>query len=231
MNRENMIDMIKDSSKKSVKQMGEYYLTGDTKIFVTEPLPEDIDINDVSVFLKTRIPNRFISLIDVIYVGQFAHLKDRNINAVFMDGALYITNEQDDMKDMIDDIIHEIAHAVEKRYQAFLYTDEKIKNEFLRKREAMRRMMKYEGYETDPAYYSDIDYNVEFDNFLYRDIGYAKLSTLTQHIFASPYAATSLREYFADGFEDFYLGKRRYLKEVSPILYSKLEELQNEENY
>ena len=211
--------------------MGEYYLTGDTKLFVTEPLPDEIDINDISVYLKTHIPNKFISLIDVIYVGQFAHLNDRNVNAVYMDGAIYVTNKQDDFKDMIDDIIHEIAHAVESRYQAFIYADEKIKNEFLRKREALRRVLKYEGFETDPAYFNDVDYHVEFDNFLYREVGYPKLGTLSHHIFASPYAATSLREYFADGFEDFYLGKRRHLKEISPVLYSKLEELQNEENY
>ena len=170
MNRENLINMIKSSSEKSVKQIGEYYLTGDTKMFVTEPLPDNIDINDISVFLKTRIPNKFVSLIDVIYVGQFDHLNDRNINAVFMDGALYLTNEQDNLKDMIDDIVHEVAHAVEIRYQAFLYADEKIKNEFLRKREALRRIIKYEGYETDPAYYNNVDYNVEFDSFLYKEI-------------------------------------------------------------
>ena len=231
MNRENIIDMIKSSSERSAKQVGEYYLTGNTKMFVTDPLPDNIDIDDIKIFLKTKIPHRFVSLVDVVYVGQFAHLKDRNINAAYMDGALYITNEQDNFKDMIDDIVHEIAHAVENRYQAFLYADEKIKDEFLRKREALRRVLKYEGYQTDPAYYNDVDYNLEFDNFLYREIGYPKLTSITQHIFASPYAATSLREYFADGFEDYYLGKRRYLKEISPVLYSKLEELQNEENY
>ena len=231
MNRENIIDITKTSSNRSVKQMGEYYLTGDTKIFVTEPLPENIDINNIITFLKTRIPHKFISLVDVIYIGQFDHLKQRNVNAIFLEGALYITNEQDNEKDMIDDVIHEIAHAAEKRYQSFLYTDQKIKNEFLRKREVLRRTLKYEGYAIDPEYYQNAEYNVEFDDFLYKEIGYPKLRTLSQHIFASPYAATSLREYFADGFEDYYLGKRRNLKEISPVLYSKLEELENEESY
>jgi len=190
MNRENIIDIIKTSSNRSVKQMGEYYLTGDTKIFVTEPLPENIDINNIITFLKTRIPHKFISLVDVIYIGQFDHLKQRNVNAIFLEGALYITNEQD-----------------------------------------LRRTLKYEGYAIDPEYYQNAEYNVEFDDFLYKEIGYPKLRTLSQHIFASPYAATSLREYFADGFEDYYLGKRRNLKEISPVLYSKLEELENEESY
>ena len=34
------------------------------------------------------------------------------------DGAIYVTNEQDDDEDFIDDMIHEIAHLVENTYGA-----------------------------------------------------------------------------------------------------------------
>ena len=41
-------------------------------------------------------------------------------------------------------------------------------------------------------------------------------------LFSTPYAVTSLREYFATGFEEFYIGDRNYIKKISPNLYNKL---------
>ena len=79
-------------------------------------------------------------------------------------------------------------------------------------------------------YYQNVEYNIEFDNFLYKEVGYPKLSTLSQHIYASPYAATSLREYFATGFVEYLMGDRNYLRSVSPALYKKIEYLIGEEN-
>ena len=63
--------------------------------------------------------------------------------------------------------------------------------------------------------------------FLYQDVGYALLTTLTMGLFVSPYAATSLREYFATGFDKYYLEDRRYLKNISPILFEKIEYISN----
>ena len=50
--------------------------------------------------------------------------------------------------------------------------------------------------------------------------------------FINSYAPTSLREYFATGFTDFYMrpDDRETLKMVSPILYKKIFELNLEEN-
>ena len=63
----------------------------------------------------------------------------------------------------------------------------------------------------------------EFDDFLLNKIGYDKLSILMQGLFISPYAATSLREYFATGFTEFFMQPdHRLLRTVSPVLYKKL---------
>ncbi len=40
----------------------------------------------------------------------------RSFNSVYEDGAIYITNDQDDELDMVDDIVHEAAHAIEVPY-------------------------------------------------------------------------------------------------------------------
>ena len=69
----------------------------------------------------------------------------------------------------------------------------------------------------------NLEYNQAFDEFLYKDVGYPVLSMLTYNIFHSPYAATSLNEYFADGFEAFYMNDEiSRLKNESPKLYNKI---------
>jgi hypothetical protein len=47
----------------------------------------------------------------------------------------------------------------------------------------------------------------------------------TAGIFIRPYAAISLREYFATGFEAYYLGNKIHLEKISPMLYDKINEL------
>ena len=228
MSRENLIQTITVINEKSVKSVGFYHVAGELDLFVKDSLPDHINIHDIIKFLNSYIPVEYLKLIDVIYVGHLPEFDERKVNAVTKDGALFITNFQDNENDMIDDIVHEIAHVVEKYYNHIIYGDEQIKNEFLRKREAMRKILKYEGIPTEGQVFDNTEYDEDFDIFLYKKVGYAKLATLTQNTFASPYASTSLREYFADGFEDYYLGKRKNLKKVSPVLYYKLEEMQNE---
>ena len=44
-------------------------------------------------------------------------------------------------------------------------------------------------------------------------------------LFISPYAATSLREYFATGFEAYYMGKKDQLDKISPVLYDTIDKI------
>ena len=56
-------------------------------------------------------------------------------------------------------------------------------------------------------------------------IGYDKFQSLTKYrLFINPYAATSLREYFATGFEEYILGDHKELEIVSSKLYKKIKE-------
>ena len=87
-------------------------------------------------------------------------------------------------------------------------------------------LLKNEGYNLELNYFLEPDFNREFDNFLYMDVGYPILSLLTVNLFYSPYGATSLREYFANGFEAFFMREDiDRLKAISPKLFTKLVEL------
>jgi len=49
-------------------------------------------------------------------------------------------------------------------------------------------------------------------------------------LFISPYAATSIREYFATMFTEFYLDpNHNFIKKVSPAVYEKIMLLQDPE--
>ena len=219
------------------KSLPEYQF-GSFQVLIQSPISEDVDISTVFNEVNILLPDHFLGLIDVVYIGEFEFLDKREVNAMYSDGALYISNIQDNEPDLKDDIVHEIAHAVEEKYGQFLYSDEKIKNEFLLKRSKLERILSFQKYDISDLNFLETEYDENFDNFLHKEVGYDTLRMLTVDLFLGPYAATSLREYFAAGFEEYYLENRLYLREISPYIYRKVslleekdvEELQFDDN-
>ena len=67
--------------------------------------------------------------------------------------------------------------------------------------------------------------------FLYQEVGYSLLGNLVLGLFPGPYSITSINEYFAIGFEKFYLNEGHKLEIICPNLMKKihyLDELANE---
>ena len=212
---------IKKSHSKSINKQKHTYLYDN--VYVKDPLPEDFDLDHVLQKVAVSIPNYLMNNVDSIYVGQFDFFFERDINAAYKDGALYITNNQDNEEDMIDDVVHEIAHSVEEFAGNDIYGDGRIENEFLGKRQRLFYSLREEGYDVQLKDFLNVRYDERFDMFLYQDIGYELITTFTMGLFLSPYSVTSLREYFAIGFEHYYLKDRKYVKNISPILFEKLE--------
>ena len=79
----------------------------------------------------------------------FEEFEDRDINAMFKDGAIYVSNEQDDVEDMVDDIVHEIAHSLETPYGGLIYGDKKIEKEYSHKRIKLYEILESEGLNPD----------------------------------------------------------------------------------
>ena len=215
---------IFESVKRS-KKMKDHYKLHDIDIFIKDPLPEDISVDFVLKYITQRIPYFLLRGVDMIYIGQFKQLIDREVNAVLEDGAIYLTNEQDDDKDMIDDIIHEIAHSLEEVYGDFLYEDGKIGREFLIKRKKLFLDLENYNYNPPIELQLELDYSHEIDDYLYKKVGYDVMWNFVNGLFPSPYAATSLREYFARGFEEYTMGNREELREICPVLYTKIKDL------
>jgi len=213
-------------SKKRSRRLGEKYVLNNIPLIIKDPFVIDINVDAVFDSVSKLVPTKFFSFVDAIYVGDFDIMREREINAMYKDGTIYVSNYQSDEEDMIDDIIHELAHAVEDNYMMQIYGDNQIEVEFLSKRSTLKKRLELEGFDLRGLNFLNPELDRQFDEFLHKEVGYATLTSITNDLFYSPYGATSLREYFANGFE-CYFHKRdhQFLQKVSPAIYFKLENL------
>lgn len=218
-----MKDYITESSNKSKKEYKDVDIHGKPFIF-TQPFQNDINLDYVKQKVEKLTPEYFFDNVDAFYVGYAKDFfKDgREYNAMYKDGAIYLSPDQDNEKDLLDDILHELAHAVEKKYTQDIYGDGFLEREFVAKRGALFFLLGDEKYDLDQ--YENPEYDYKFDQHLYKGVGYDKLRTVSSGLFYSPYAITALREYWANGFENYLLGSRSKLKELSPVLYDKVDQ-------
>ena len=214
-------------NKKTIHEEQNVSLHGSVPVYIKDPLLNTgMSLSSVIAKVGQIVPQFFVHGLDSIYVGDFQQFRERGINAFYDDGSLYISNVQDDEDDMIDDIVHEIAHHVEENHGMDIYGDGRLEQEFLGKRKKLYFLLDAEGYDVKIRDFLNPDFSREFDEFLSQDVGYVNLRGVTQGLFYSPYAATSLREYFANGFENFHIKKDyNYLQIMSPVLYNKIENL------
>ena len=199
----------------------EYYIHH-TPVFVLGETEESVDLPSFCEEVEKIIPVRLMENVDVVYIGNFKELKGRN--AAYANGAIYMIASEPTNFDMIENFIHELGHSLEASKGAMIY-DDRLINEFLGKRRRLRSILEAEGFSIDPLLYDLTEYNQKFDNFLANVVGYPLLLNLTMGLFVSPYGATSLREYFANGFEKYFLDTPRVVQSTSPVLYSKIERI------
>ena len=210
--------------KNSLSKLKEYSLYNNISVFIKDPLPESINIKQVLKKIEYIIPIHLVYNLDSIYIGDFEHLNNREVGSIYENGTIFITNALIDDDQLIEHVVHEIAHMVEETSPDIIYTDGKLETEFLGKRLRLERMIKYHNYGVDHLDFSDPGYSKDMDEYLYKEIGYEKMSNFTNGLFITPYAVTSLREYFATAFEDYYLNNKPHrIKDISPETYKKLE--------
>ena len=87
---------------------------GDIQVYIKDPIPNNaVDMTMVIRKLEQVIPRDFTYGIELILVGKFDDLDRRGVKAAFLDGAIYVTNNQSDLLDVFDDVVHEISHSIE----------------------------------------------------------------------------------------------------------------------
>ena len=224
---ESLKNFVKKSLQESQKIRREYTLHGRIYVYVQDFLPENVEIVEVIEAIENYLPPHITKEVDTIFIGSNAELEGKEVTAMYDSGAIYVTNQQDSVDDMVDDIIHEIAHSLEQPYGFALYSDGVVEKEFLGKRLKTYDLLQawdFVSPKSRPAF-MNVEYDESFDKLLYKKIGYERLAQLLAGVYITPYAATSLREYFATGFEDYFLRDVRYLKKISPKLFDKIDKL------
>ena len=88
-----MKNYIKNSSNKALHERKEYTLSqGSVPIIIINKLPNNLNFNKVIKLLEKNIPSSLLNLVDGIYVGDFKELEERNIDAMFKDGVIYLSS-------------------------------------------------------------------------------------------------------------------------------------------
>lgn len=216
---------MRDYIFEKVENSTKYFRFGGIDVVEVDPVPAGIDLQSIFYSLEKLFPAKYFKGLKEVRIEHIPEFDQRNTNAMYRDGVFYITNQQDDAKDIIEDVIHEFAHHIEMLYPTEIYSDESLKKEFLTKRAQLEFELRSEGYWTKEYDFKDLKFDTDFDVFLYKRVGKQMLRMTTANIFIRPYASVSLREYFATGFEAYYMGNKDLLKQLSPVLYNKIERL------
>ena len=226
-----LIKHLQEKHSKLQNQQTDFYTPTGIHVYFQEPfVNSEHDLERLIAAVEARVPEHLLSEIEMIIVGWFDEFVERSINAFYQDGTIFISNLHATEEDIYNDIIHELAHSIEEAHGYYLYADEKLKNEFLRKRKHLHDILWSLGFKAPESFFMDVEFNEDFDAFLYEKVGYDKLAPVMQGIFVTPYAATSLREYFATTFAEYYMDSdHSFLEKVSPATYGKIKGLQNEE--
>ena len=218
--------IIRESVERSKNKRREFTLFNRIPVHILQPTI--ISFTEVVDKIEENIPQHMFDEIDEIFVGSFEENDSRALEAYYESGAIYITNDMVTVDDYVESIIHETAHSIEQARGFEIYGDQKVQEELLGKRMTLKRTLDANGYDVE-ADFADIEYSEDFDLYLYKEVGYDEIGNLTSGLFYSPYAATSVSEYFANGLENFFLGNREYLKRISPQITKKIWEIVSDE--
>tara|TARA_S200002703_G_C3757598_1_gene233139 strand:+ start:112 stop:810 length:699 start_codon:yes stop_codon:yes gene_type:complete len=219
-------EYIVKSSKKSLQERREYSLFNDIQVYIKDSLPDTVDMSVVLRDIENTIPPELVYGVEVIIIGKFEILDKRGVKAAFLDGGIYITNDQDNNADIFDDIVHEISHSIESTHGSVLFADGELIDEYMGKKRRLIDLLRADGHMVPPDIYDSHQYSVEFDEFLHYELGAEKATNYSKGLFIDSYGSVSISEYFATGFETYYVDTEgSQLSKISPVLHQKIETL------
>lgn len=202
-----------------------FMIHGRIPVYFKNGLTKKINMDSVCKRVGNILPAYFFRNISVVSIGHYDTLDSRSVDSVYDKKIIYLTNVQDDEEDIIENIVHETAHSLEEIYSEQIYGDGLLKKEFLKKRKQLYNELSAK-YTLDDKYFRKTEYSKTLDMLFYKKIGYDTLSHFTEQIYVTPYSATSLREYFSEGFERLYMGDQSLVEELCPELYNKIKQLE-----
>lgn len=219
-------EYIIKASRKAIMERREFSIFNDIQVYIKDSLPDSVNMVSVIQKIENSIPSHLIYGVEVIVIGQFDVLDKRGVKAAFMDGGIYVTNDQKNNDDLFDDIVHEISHSIEQTHGSILFSDGELSNEYLGKKKRYIDILASDGHLIPPDITDTVKYSVEFDEFLHYELGFEKARQYCSGLFIDSYSSVSLSEYFATGFESYFVDLAGSdLAKISPVLHEKIEML------
>ena len=193
------------------------------QVVTKEPFEKpDVNFAHVLRTIRSKIPKSIFDCIDCIYIGKF----NFNEECKYEDNAIYVSNSLENEKEIVEYIVHELGSVVEQQYSEYLYSDDKLIEEFRKKRNFLLEKIEKKKFDflekIDEEEFQNIEYSESFEKFLFDEIGYSNLKEISKEIFYSPKSALWIEEYFKSGFQAFILGDKKTLKALCPVLYNKI---------
>lgn len=219
-----IVEYLKEKQKSTKNLSISKYISN---IIIVEPFVNpNIDLSRCISYIEQIVPRSLLMNIDVIYIGDFEPLNVRQVQSLFENGLIYLSNKIESEKELILSLIHETAHAFEEINGDFIYDNGEIEQEFLAKRLTLFNILKSHNFDPPTEYFKISRFIPEFDHYLNNIVGYKTLENMSNGLFLSPYGITSLREYFANAFEKFFSGQPHLVKNISPAIYRKLADIE-----
>lgn len=186
-----------------------------------------IDFKKIKTDVENKVPKHFFNGLNGIKIIDIKKIRNQDFNATYdsKNKIMYLSNKQDNEKDVLDDIFHELAHHIQDTYKDHIFSDGKLRREFMGKRmKLFDQLSAYGMHPPSRIKFSKHDFDDELDYYFYKKIGYKKLDNFTNGLFLTNYSCSSLYEYFAEGVEQYLFkpGLHHKMKSVSPTLFKKV---------
>ena len=131
----------------------------------------EVEVKDVISKIEKMMPPHLFDEVDMIIVDDFDFLRERELEALYKDGAIYLTPFLYSDHDVVENIVHEVSHSIEERLGRLIYGDGKLRKEFQTKRDTLARHLDAHNYDTSGLDFQDVEYDL-VDEFA-KEVGYA----------------------------------------------------------
>ena len=128
--KEYIFEKIKDTTK--------FFKFGSIPVNEIDPLPDNINLSAIFKALEQNLPPHYFAGLEGVFIQHSKEFDEREVNAVYRDKKFYITNQQDNTADLMDDLVHEFAHHMEIVFPEKIYADQSLIKEFEKKRQQLK---------------------------------------------------------------------------------------------
>jgi hypothetical protein len=212
----------------------EWYIYNKILIYIKNNLKLSINMNYVIEIIENIIPKHiFNNNIDTIFIGEFQELKNKNLDVIYKEKSIYISNtKQYTNESLIYCILLGVGYSLLYSQKDYLFKDNIIQIEFLKKRVQLSNILKYYVEKGILEYEKliSIDYYrmlesvvVHLLESLPRD---KNILNALNEIYITNFGMFSIENYVIDGYvELLYTKDLSKFKRVYPELFLKLDKL------